>query len=70
VINIEDLTLTIEGVEFVGKDLDAQGQELLRHIIDVRDRTYQLRFELAQLDVLNTAFTEALRNTASKRETA
>jgi len=70
VINIEDLTLTIEGVEFVGKDLDAQGQELLRHVIDVRDRAYQLRFELAQLDVLNTAFTEALRNTASKRETA
>ena len=69
-INIEDLTLTIEGVEFVGKDLDAQGQELLRHVIDVRDRAYQLRFELAQLDVLNTAFTEALRNTASKRETA
>jgi hypothetical protein len=60
-IDISNLTLTIDGTEYVGSDLDPQGQELLRHIIDLREQKRELTFKLTQVDVADHAFSEALR---------
>lgn len=69
-MDVGDIALTIDDVEFVGRDLDMAGQELLRHIVNIRDRMQQHRFDMAQLEVLDIAFTEALRNTAPQEKSA
>lgn len=69
-IDIETIPVTIDGVEYTGADLDEQGKEILRHLVDVRDRAQQLQFQLCQLDVLDKAFAEALRNCTPKQQEA
>ena len=60
-IDVTNLTLTIDGVEYIGADLEPAAQELLRHVIDLREQKQQLTFKLTQLDVADHAFSEALR---------
>jgi len=60
-IDVSKMTLTIDGVEYVGADLDPQAQELLRHVVDIREQKQELSFKMTQLDVADHAFSEALR---------
>lgn len=69
-LDVSKITVTIDGVEYVGGDLDPQGQELLRHVVDLREQKQQLQFKMAQLDVADHAFSEALRNFAPQQKEA
>lgn len=69
-IDVTNLEITIDGIAYVGKDLEPQGQELLRHVIDLREQKQQLQFKMAQLDVADHAFSEALRQSAPQQKEA
>jgi len=60
-IDISKLDITIDNIEYIGGDLDPQAQELLRHVVDIRERKKELLFQMTQLDVADHAFSEALR---------
>jgi hypothetical protein len=69
-IDVTNLTLTIDGVEYIGADLEPAAQELLRHVIDLREQKQQLTFKLTQLDVADHAFSEALRKSKQPMQEA
>ena len=67
---IEDFgtEVTIDGVVYNGATMEPAAREVLHHVLDVRAKRMQVRRELTQLDVLNEAFTEALRQVTNKAE--
>lgn len=69
-IDVTDLKITIDGGEYTGGDLAPEGQELLRHVLDIRERKQKLKFKMTQLDVADHAFSEALRQFAPQQKEA
>ena len=67
-INVTDMQVTIDGLQYTGRELAPEGQELLRHVVDLRERKRKLQFRLTQIDVADHAFSEALRQFAPQQK--
>lgn len=67
-IDVSNLNITIDEVNYTGADLNPAAQELLRHVIDIREQMRELNFKLAQLEVTDHAFSEALRQQSAAQQ--
>jgi hypothetical protein len=65
-LSISDIPVTVDGVEYFGKDLPPEGQQMLRHVASLRDQRSELEFRLEQLDVAEHGFTIGLQDVVRK----
>lgn len=65
-IDIDSIPVTVDDVEYLGKDLSPEAQSMLRHAVDLHQQQEQLRMRLEQLNVAEHAFKVGLENTVQK----
>ena len=65
-IVIDQIPVTVDGVEYKGEDLSPDAQAMLRHVVDLRDKRASLEFQMDQVRVAEHAFIRALEETVRK----
>lgn len=59
-LDISTIPVKFNNVEFLGRDLPLEAQDVLRHVIDLREQAEVLEFKQQQIGVARQAMTTAL----------
>jgi hypothetical protein len=59
-IDVSTIPVKYKNIEFLGRDLPLETQDVLRHVIDLREQAEELEFKQQQIGVAQAAMTQAL----------
>jgi hypothetical protein len=65
-VDISSVPVTVDGVDYFGKDLPPEGQQMLRHVASLRDQRSDIEFRLEQINVAEHGFTIGLQDVVRK----